>query len=212
MNTNYTNSFLLFLTLSISLLSCQGQSQQLRIVGGPCEGCEALTDDLPNKLSNTDTLPFFAFGDNAYLLTGTVYESKTDKPAADIIIYIYHTNSAGVYLSKPIDSGWSLRHGLRRGWIKTNKDGRYSFYSIRPGSYPNSDEPQHIHMTVKEPNTIPYYLDSVVFTDDPLLTPEKISRLESRGGSGVVTPQLNEDGLMVLNRDIYLGLNIPDYD
>ena len=50
-----------------------------------------------------------------------------------------------------------------------------------------------------------------MFDDDPLLTQEEKENLEKRGGSGIVKPKF-EDGILTLNRDIVLGLNIPNYD
>ena len=47
-------------------------------------------------------------------------------------------------------------------------------------------EPEHIHIYVKEPNKTPYYIDNFMFESDPTLT-EKIKRNEKkRGGSGIV--------------------------
>ncbi len=56
-----------------------------------------------------------------------------------------------------------------------------------------------------------YYIDSIVFDDDPMLTQNERNKLDDRGGSGIVKPTL-KDGILIVNRDIILGLNIPDYD
>jgi protocatechuate 3,4-dioxygenase beta subunit len=74
----------------------------------------------------------------------------------------------------------------------------------------NRQEPEHIHITVKEPGTIPYYIDALHFDDDPLLTPDQRAKLQNRGGPGIVFPTL-EEGLLTVYRDIILGMNIPDY-
>ena len=67
-------------------------------------------------------------------------------------------------------------------------DGRYTFETVRPGSYPNSRNPQHIHMHVIEPGRCTYWIDDVLFTDDPLLNDAERNRREPRGGLGVATP------------------------
>ena len=72
-------------------------------------------------------------------------------------------------------------------------------------------EPDHIHITVKEPDKNEYYIDEIVFDDDPLLTKDKRERLVNRAGSGIVKPKLKNEILMV-HRDIILGLNIPNYE
>ena len=47
--------------------------------------------------------------------------------------------------------------------------------------------------------------------DDPLLTLEKRNKLPQRGGSGIVQLEA-ENGIFVINRDLVLGLNIPNYE
>ena len=66
-------------------------------------------------------------------------------------------------------------------------------------------------MTIKEPGKNEYYIDSIVFDDDPLLTRDERSKLENRCGSGIVSPKL-KDGILTINRNIILGLNIPNYE
>lgn len=94
--------------------------------------------------------------------------------------------------------------------MKTGKEGKYTFYTFRPGAYPDRNEPEHIHVTVKEPELNEYYLDDFLFDDDPLMTMEVRQRLNNRGGSGIVKPK-EKDGILTVERDIVLGENIPDY-
>ncbi|NNK72114.1 MAG: intradiol ring-cleavage dioxygenase, partial [Flavobacteriaceae bacterium] len=126
-------------------------------------------------------------------------------------LYIYHTNRKGIYETRGDETGWGRRHGYIRGWIKTGKDGRYTFYTFRPASYPDRSEPEHIHIYIKEPGKNEYYIDDILFDDDPLLTASERSKRPNRGGSGIIRPQPG-GGLFVIDRDITLGLNIPHYD
>lgn len=69
----------------------------------------------------------------------------------------------------------------------------------------------HIHLAIKEPDIADeYYVDELVFDDDPLLTTAKRKALENRGGSGVLRPR-EEDGVLRAEHDIILGLHIPNY-
>ncbi|MFC0605511.1 dioxygenase family protein [Winogradskyella pulchriflava] len=199
--------------IALTIISCQSQAKNKtdKIVGGPCEGCEALYEYGEKKLSSIDTLPKFEASKPKLKITGTVYKKDGVTPAKNIILYIYHTNENGIYETKGDEKGWAKRHGYIRGWIKTNVDGAYTFYTFRPASYPNTNAPQHIHITVKEPNTNAYYIDDIMFEDDKFLTDEFKKRLGSRAGSGVVLPKL-ENGILTVKRDVILGLNIPDYD
>ncbi|TDU33727.1 protocatechuate 3,4-dioxygenase beta subunit [Gelidibacter sediminis] len=203
----------IFIVLT-SLNSCQSQTKQApapQIVGGPCQGCEALLEYGDKKLSPIDTLPDYASTKPKLKLTGTVFEKDGKTPAKDVILYIYQTDRNGIYSTKGNEKGWAKRHGYNRGWIQTDATGTYTFYTFRPAAYPNRLDPEHIHITVKEPNTNAYYIDSIVFDDDSLLTKDQRNRLEYRGGSGIVKPILKND-LLTVKRDIVLGLNIPDYE
>jgi protocatechuate 3,4-dioxygenase beta subunit len=199
------------------LVSCHAQPEGTakqaanKLVGGRCEGCEAIFEYNKRSLTSSDTLPLFQTSEPKLKISGTVFRKDGKTPAGDVILYIYHTNRKGIYENKGDEKGWAKRHGFIRGWIKTDHDGRYTFYTFRPASYPGGTEPEHIHITVKEPDKNEYYLDDFVFDDDPILTAERRRSLRDRGGSGIVKPTLSDE-LLSINRDIILGLNIPDYD
>jgi protocatechuate 3,4-dioxygenase beta subunit len=129
-------------------------------------------------------------------------------PAAGVLLYVYHTDNTGRY-SNPGRKG--NRHGHLRGWMKTRTDGRYSFTSIRPAAYPGRTDPAHVHALIKEEGIKVYWLDDYLFDDDPLITPKVRSRHEKRGGDGIIHLTKNEKGVWVGERDIVLGLNIPNY-
>ena len=198
--------------LFLSFNSCKSQTDvnQGQIVGGRCEGCEAIYEFRDKVLLPIDTLPDFLETKPKIKITGTVFKRDGETPAKNVILYIYHTNRAGLYKPGDTATGWENRHGYIRGWIKTEKDGKYTFYTIRPASYPNSEVPEHIHFIVKEPDKNEYYIDDIVFSDDPKLTKAEMTALKNRGGSGIVTPEIYK-GIKTVERNIILGLNIPDY-
>lgn len=200
-------SIFLFSVLS----SCLAQTKTQQIVGGPCEGCEAIYEYKNQRLEPIDTLPDFKQTEPKLKLTGTVFEKDGKTPAENVILYIYQTDRNGIYATKGNEKGWAKRHGYIRGWIKTDKSGKYTFYTFRPASYPNGAEPEHIHITIKEPKKNEYYIDEFVFDDDPMLTQNKRNKLENRCGSGIVKPTL-KDGILTAYRNIILGLNIPNYE
>jgi protocatechuate 3,4-dioxygenase beta subunit len=163
------------------------------------------------ELPATDTLPGFFEPGQKLFVSGVVYRPDGVTPAADVVLYLYQTDQNGLYTPHAGATGWAARHGYIRGWLKTGADGRYGFYTLRPRHYPNSDIPEHIHPTVKEPDKNEYYLDDYNFDDDPLLTPAERAKLPQRGGSGIVALQPGTPGMMTATRDIVLGKNIPDY-
>lgn len=200
----------LVMVLVIVEVSCgQTSDPTLKIVGGPCEGCEAALEH-PKTLHNSDTIAGFHLFENSLILSGIVYEIDGVTPAQGIIIYAYQTNPDGVYNGNADGTYWARRHGKHRGWVKTDHNGEYSFYTFMPGSYPGRDEPAHIHLTILEDGKTPYYIEDVLFDDDVLLTREKRERLRNRGGSGISRID-TINGLQHVRRDIILGLNIPGY-
>ncbi len=187
----------------------QANRKQGSLVGGPCEGCEAIYEWGDQELLPVDTLPDFGETGTPLKITGTIYEPDGVTPAEGVILYVYHTNQEGIYPTRGDETGWARRHGYIRGWIKTGADGKYTFYTQRPGTYPSRADPAHIHATIKEPDVNEYYIDDYHFSDDPLLRQSE-QRDKPRGSSGILT--LTKDGdLWVARRDIILGLNIDNY-
>lgn len=181
-------------------------------VGGSCEGCEAIYESpVPlENLSWIDTLPGYNDKGPKLEISGTVYQPDGKTPAKDVVIYIYHTDQSGRYSTKGDEKGWGKRHGYIRGWMKTNNEGKYKFYTLRPAPYPNFPDVAHIHPVVKEPGKNEYYIDAYLFDDDPLLTDKMRNRLEKRGGDGILKLK-EKNGIWYAERNIYLGKNIPDY-
>ena len=186
-------------------------------VGGRCEGCEAIYESPVafNQLKEVDTLPDFTEQGSKIEISGTIYLRDGKIPAKDIILYIYHTDQKGLYSKKENDpsyrqDGWGKRHGYIRGWVKTDTNGFYKFYTLVPASYPNSNNPKHIHPTIKEPGKSEYWIDEFVFDDDPLLPEAERTRTNPVGGGGVLKTAM-KDGMLRATRNIILGLNVKDY-
>ena len=179
------------------------------IVGRPCEGCEAVFEGLPSSLAPTTRLAPAGEPGTPITLTGRVLGAD-GRPRAGVIVYAYQTNAAGVYPPSAIRAGAAGRHGALRGWAMSGPDGRYTFETIRPGTYPTRDAPAHIHMHVIERGCVTYYIDDVMFDDDPLLTPAVRRTQTMRGGPGIVTAT-RTNGRWMATRDILLGRNIPGH-
>jgi protocatechuate 3,4-dioxygenase beta subunit len=189
------------------------QGQKEIKVGGPCEGCEAIYESTVSfdRLNSIDTLPDFNEPGPKIEISGIVYQRDGKTPAKDVIIYVYHTDQKGNYSTRGNAQGWGKRHGYIRGWMKTDKNGFYQFYTLLPAAYPSHRDPQHIHITVKEPGKTEYWLDEFLFDDDPLLTTEQRTKQEKRGGSGIIKLSPQPNGIAHGTRHIILGLNVADY-
>lgn len=168
-----------------------------------CEGCEAIHEHTFDNLTSSTTISSPGEPGEPFVLSGRVFKPDGKTPAAGVVVYAYHTNARGIYPTRGDEKGWDRRHGYLRGWVKTGADGEYRFATIRPAPYPGRTDPAHIHLIVKEPDRQEYWIDEVVFTDDPKVTTQHKARLENRGGSGVVTPRRESSGWAV-RRDIVL--------
>ncbi len=198
--------------LSFTLFVHPQDKPEFRLVGGPCEGCEAIFEYGNKVLSPVDTLPDFSEEGTKIKITGIIYLPDGKTPAENVILYVYHTDQNGIYSSKGNEKGWARRHGYIRGWVKTGSDGRYTFFTLKPGTYPDRSQPAHIHPIILEPNGKYYWLGSYHFEGDPLLTEKEISPELPRGGSSGLLLLKIEGDLLVGKTDIILGKNIPDYD
>ncbi|MER2998900.1 intradiol ring-cleavage dioxygenase [Pontibacter populi] len=180
-------------------------------VGGHCETCELIYVGMPETINATDTSAGWQLPGPKLIVTGTVYKPDKKTPAPDIILYYWQTDNKGIYANKEGLDPKAERHGYIRGWVKTDKNGKYTIYTNRPASYPSRNAPEHIHMLVKEP-TIDneYYIDDIMFMDDPLLPKGTRDAATIKGGSGVVRVT-KQDGVQRATRDIILGQNISNY-
>ncbi len=206
---------LAFAALLLAVVSCSpAASARERVVGGPCEGCDAVFIGLPATAKIPSTARIAPAGEpGPKLHVDGVVRNTAGTPVAGAIVYAYHTDAKGVYPPDAKTCNTSAqRHGRLRGWARSDAEGRYAFDTIRPASYPETPIPQHIHMHVIEPGRCTYWIDDIVFTDDPVLTPEERERHEQgRGGPGVETPVKGDDGTWRVTRDIVLGAGIADY-
>ena len=191
------------LILMFGILSGSACYADEPIIGGPCERCKNVFVGLPETLTSGARIASVDEPGEPLVITGTV-TTPTGDPAPRIIVYAYHTDAKGIY------PRGTTRHGSLRAWVRTDKNGRYSFDTIRPASYPNTTIPQHVHMHVIEPGKATYYIDDVKFDDDPSLTERQRSNRRNRGGDGLSHPEKDADGVWHVRRDITLRLNVPE--
>ena len=136
-------------------------------------------------------------------LSGTIFQPDGVTPAKGITLYVYHTDARGYYTNEPA-SRQQAKPRLR-GWMRTGDNGRYEFRTIRPGSYPGTTAPQHIHTTLSGPGYPEYWIDSYLFEDDPYVSAEHRSKLSGRGGfQSIITLKRDEQGVLRGVRDIKL--------
>ena len=130
------------------------------------------------------------------LVTGTVRD-EAGHAVSGALVYVYQTNAAGWYASdRPhiLGPGGDEGHARLFGYMTTGSDGRYELRTIRPGSYPGTNNPQHIHFEVVAEGRREKVTE-LLFEGDPLLTEgarqkatlEGFAVAEVKGDEGGVT-------------------------
>lgn len=154
--------------------------------------------DAPASVASRIALADSADEGERIAITGTVYQRDGRTPAPATLIYLYHTDVHGIY-----GRGNEHRHGRYRGWMLTDKKGRYEFTSIMPASYPDSTQAKHIHMTLTTASMKEDWVDSILFEGDRFLT-ERARRIEKGGFDPVLKMTKRSDGVQTGVRDIIL--------
>ena len=193
----------------LNLRAAAPQALSGTAVLGPCEGCELALLGLPEHAPVTARLAPMAMAGERLRIEGQVRDAA-GKPAPGVLVYAYQTDAVGQYPQPAWLSPRVRPHGSLRAWARTDAEGRYAFDTLRPGAYPDGSEPQHVHMHLIEPGRCTYYLDDLVFDDDPLLIGRhgRDAGL-ARGGSGTTRPHW-DGAVWRARRDLELGLNVDD--
>ena len=135
------------------------------------------------------------------IVSGTIYAPDGRTPVEGISLYVYQTDASGVYST----TGSDQRNTRIHGSMRTNKEGRYEFRTIKPGSYPGSRNPAHIHAYISGPGYPEYGIDEYHFEDDRFISDEdKRNALAHGSFSPILKLTRGSDGILHGVRDIKL--------
>jgi protocatechuate 3,4-dioxygenase beta subunit len=87
-------------------------------------------------------------------------------PVSGASLYVYQTDHEGYYGVKPASDN---RNPRLKAFLRTDARGSWSFSTVKPGSYPNSRIPAHIHFEVSAPGRGAKVFE-IVFEGDPYVT------------------------------------------
>lgn len=108
------------------------------------------------------------------VVSGRVLD-QNGQPIRNTLVEIWQANACGRYVHKvdqhdaPLDPNF-----MGGGRTLTDNEGRYKFYSIKPGAYPwgnhlNAWRPNHIHFSLFGPQIASRLVTQMYFPGDPLL-------------------------------------------
>lgn len=109
------------------------------------------------------------------------------KPLPNTLLEVWQANAAGRYIHKNDQHDAPLDPNFRgSGRCVTDGDGRYKFYSIKPGAYPwgnhpNGWRPNHIHFSLFGPSFVTRLITQMYFPGDPLLDLDPIYKSSPEG-------------------------------
>ena len=185
-------------------LQAQDSAHVLEEIPFDYDSRSPIYDFSEKNLNATDTIPSFDIQENKLKISGTIFKSDGVTPAKDVILYISQPNEDGEYDLKYENNKRYVNH---RGWIKTDANGQYTFYTFIPGSYRNTHELRHIHPIIKESGKPEYTLHKLLFKDDPRLTKRCLKRMKKNGTTNNLLTTLKKDGIYETTYNITLSGN-----
>ena len=100
-------------------------------------------------------------------VSGVVVEPD-GSPIGGASLYVYQTDHEGYYGVKPASDNRNPRLKL---FLRSDAQGRWAFETVKPGSYPNSRVPPHIHFEVAAKGRGSQIFE-IVFEGDSFVTAE----------------------------------------
>jgi protocatechuate 3,4-dioxygenase beta subunit len=110
---------------------------------------------------------------------------RSGKGVPGAVVYAYHTSAKGWYSDRAAHvaaNEGDRKHARLFAYLRTDDAGRFELRTVRPGGYPGSDLPCHIHVEVEPAGLLPTGLvTEILFDDDPRLTPAVRDRSLAEG-------------------------------
>lgn len=131
---------------------------------------------------------------------GVVYEPDGSTPAAGVEVHAYNTDIHGIY-----SENGGNRNPRIKGTVVTDERGRFEFFTVRPGSYPEGGVPAHVHFVLTD-RAGRVTSAEVHFMDDPLVSEASKAAAREAGRFGDVRPVVERaDGTLVCELDLKLA-------
>ncbi|GAA4808549.1 hypothetical protein [Litoribaculum gwangyangense] len=197
----FTLFCLVSFVVSPNVINSQETSDVLNEIPENYKKRSPIYDFSEKHLNSVDTIPDFASKSNKLKITGIIYENDGVTPAKNVLLFIHQADEDGNFELRRENKKRYVHH---RGWVKTDADGRYTFYTFVPGSYIYGNELKQILPIIKEPGKPEQKIETFVFDNDPLLKESCREKIEQTNPNRILKLDKKE-GLFVATRDIILG-------
>lgn len=157
---------------------------------------EAAQRQRPRTISSTARIAPAKEPGTPLVIHGRVFQHDGKTPARDVIVFAYQTDNRGEYG----DGLWRLH-----GWVRSDAEGRFTFETIRPASYPSSRNPAHVHLTIEGPNLPRRWTSELQFLDDPFVSAAQKRESEAAGVFGGVRPVTTRGGTQHMDFNIRIS-------
>jgi protocatechuate 3,4-dioxygenase beta subunit len=141
------------------------------------------------------------------LTVGGRVVDRNGKPVPAAEVYVYHTSAKGWYSDRAAHvrgNEGDRKHARLFGYVTTDEGGKFELRTIRPGGYPDSNLPCHIHVEVSPPRAEhATMITEILFDDDPRLTGPVRERSQREG---FLIARIRRDGRAAQHADVHLKL------
>ena len=153
------------------------------------------------NLTHTDTIPDYDTKADKLKISGTIYLSDGMTPASDVILYIEQADENGDFDMRGERGDKYVYHS---GTIKTDANGQYTFYTFVPGNDRRYNQLSQLYPAVKEPSKPAYFLPTLLFDTDPMLTKKCRKRMAKKDDLTRILKPKKVDNLLVVEKDFVL--------
>lgn len=165
------------------------------------DGLPSIYSIIEEPLKAVDTIPDYTQNEAKIKLSGTLYEADGKTPVSDALVVLSHADANGHFNLKESNGNEYVHH---TAFVKTDTNGRYTFYTFVPGGDRRFNQLQELFLLVKVGEQPAEELPTLLFDTDPLLTKRCRRRIAKRSESDRILKPVSSQKILQAEYDIVL--------
>ena len=157
---------------------------------------------IEEPLRAVDTIPDYTQNEAKIKLTGTLYKADGETPVSDALVVLSHADADGHFNVREKNGNAYVHH---TAFVKTDTNGRYTFYTFVPGGDRRFNQMQELFLLVKIGEQPAEELPTLLFDADPLLTKRCRRRIAKRSESDRILKPVSSQKILEAEYDIVLA-------